>query len=162
MYPQYRRSRRRHNTLVDQTLLSKDFRERVAAGRALTAAIVKFLVTDGWWIHRPDGLRQRRLHDTLAGLERQSAIQYEGVVRTLVAIICGLIGAFAFVFVSRSLGKGIIPGALIFIVGWLIFCGIDYFHGVKAGYSALDELGIHLVLFMIPAFAAWLAARLLA
>jgi hypothetical protein len=83
-------------------------------------------------------------------------------VRTLVAMICGLAGAFAFVFVSKTLNRGTIPGALTFVLVWLIFCGIDYSNGVKAGYSALDELGIHLLLFTVPAFAAWFAARLLA
>ena len=77
-------------------------------------------------------------------------------------MICGLAGAFAFVFVSKTLNRGTIPGALTFVLVWLIFCGIDTFNGVKAGYSALDELGIHVFLFTVPAFAAWVAARLLA
>ena len=83
-------------------------------------------------------------------------------MRTLVVMICGLAGAFAFVFVSKTLKMRTSSGALAFIFAWLIFCGIDTFNGVKEGYSALDELGIHLLLFTVPAFAAWLAARLLA
>jgi hypothetical protein len=73
----------------------------------------------------------------------------------------GLILAFGFVFAGTLLGKSKVTGAIIFLGLWLIFCAVDYSNGVKAGYSAVDELGIHILVFAVPAIGAWLAARFL-
>ena len=83
-------------------------------------------------------------------------------MRTLIAVAVGLVLSFGFVFASNSLGKGKFAGAILFTGLWLVFCVVDYLNGVKAGYSAIDELGIHLLVFTLPAFGSWLAARLLA
>jgi hypothetical protein len=82
-------------------------------------------------------------------------------VRTLIVVAVGLLLSAGFVFASSHLGKNKITGALLFIALWFIFCAIDYFNGVKAGYSTTDELGIHILLFTLPALGAWLAARFL-
>jgi hypothetical protein len=42
---------------------------------------------------------------------------------------------------------------------WLIFCGIDYTNGVRAGFGAGEEFGIHLVMFVVPVIGARVAAR---
>ena len=80
-------------------------------------------------------------------------------MRTLIVLAIGIVAAFGFVYVSKAIGRGSVSGALDFICVWLIYTAIDYGRGVKAGYSPLEELGIHLLIFTIPAFAAWLAAR---
>lgn len=82
-------------------------------------------------------------------------------MRTLIVLAIGVVIALAFVFATSHLGKTKIAGAILFLAVWLVFCAFDYSQGLKAGYAAVDELGIHLILFMIPAFAAWAAARFL-
>jgi hypothetical protein len=82
-------------------------------------------------------------------------------VRTLVVIAIGLVLSSALVFATSHLGKGKITGAIMFMVAWLIFCAVDYSNGVKAGYSAMDELGIHILIFTVPTLSAWLAVRFL-
>jgi hypothetical protein len=82
-------------------------------------------------------------------------------VRTVIVLAIGLVIALAFVFAASHLGKTKVAGAILFIAVWLIFCAFDYSQGLKAGYAAVDELGIHLILLIIPAFGAWAAARFL-
>jgi uncharacterized membrane protein len=80
-------------------------------------------------------------------------------MRTLIAVIIGLVLSFGFVFASHFLGRSKLVGAFLFVGLWLVFCVVDYLNGVKAGYSAMDELGIHALIFIVPALSAWLAAR---
>ena len=82
-------------------------------------------------------------------------------MRTLLVLAIGLAGSFGVVYLTKVLGKGTVTGAITFLGLWLVFCIFDYMAGVRAGYSPLEELGIHLVLFTIPAFGGWFAARLL-
>jgi hypothetical protein len=80
-------------------------------------------------------------------------------VRTVIAITAGIVVSFCFAFLSRSLGWEALRGSIFFIVVWLLFCLFDYQNGVKAGYAASNELRIHLLVFAVPALAAWLLAR---
>jgi hypothetical protein len=80
-------------------------------------------------------------------------------MRTLIVIVTGLALSCSFAFAGRAMGRGAIAGALVFIVLWFLFCAFDYVGGLRAGYSALDELGIHILLFTLPTLAAWLSAR---
>jgi hypothetical protein len=84
-----------------------------------------------------------------------------GTMRTLIVVAIGLVLSVGFVFTASHLGKDKVIGAIVFISLWLIFCCFDYANGVKAGYSAVDELGVHILLFVLPALGAWLAARFL-
>jgi hypothetical protein len=97
-----------------------------------------------------------------AGPEENLDTNGQTFMRTLIAIVVGLALSFGFVFAATHLGKGKAFGAILFVMLWLIFCGVDFANGVKAGYSAVDELGIHLIVFIVPAFGAWLSARFLA
>jgi hypothetical protein len=83
-------------------------------------------------------------------------------VRTLIVLLIGLALSVGMVYAGKALGRGTVNGALLFIGLWMIFTVIDYYAGVNSGYSALEELGIHLVVFIVPAVGAWLAARWLA
>ncbi|MCI0391733.1 MAG: hypothetical protein MOB07_23565 [Acidobacteria bacterium] len=84
-------------------------------------------------------------------------------MRTLIVITIGLILSVIFVFgasfINKSRGEQFINGAYVFIGLWLIICIVDFYFGVKAGYSALEELGIHLVVFGVPAAVAFLLSR---
>lgn len=80
-------------------------------------------------------------------------------MRTLIVTGAGLLLAFAFAYASKTMGRGAIAGSFVFIVLWFIFCCIDLANGVKSGYAALDELGIHILLFTVASLGAWAAAR---
>jgi hypothetical protein len=62
---------------------------------------------------------------------------------------------------AKILGRNTVVGIIVFVSLWLTFCVIDTLRGVRAGYSIQAEIMIHLLLFAIPAVAAYLAARLL-
>lgn len=86
-------------------------------------------------------------------------------MRTLIVIVIGLLLACAFVFGAGFIGKGsagaAASGSYWFMGIWLIFCIVDFYIGVfRAGYSAKDEFIIHLVIFGVPAIAAWFLSRL--
>ena len=82
-------------------------------------------------------------------------------MRTVIVVATGLVVSFGFVYAAGLLGRARVSGALLFIVLWFVFCAFDYSRGVKAGYSPVEELGIHIFLFAIPAVGAWLSARFL-
>jgi hypothetical protein len=84
-----------------------------------------------------------------------------GFVRTLVVAAIGLVLAAAVVLSAGYLGKNRMAGALLFIAVWFVFCAVDYSNGVKAGFGPLEELGIHLVIFMLPTIGAWATTRYL-
>jgi hypothetical protein len=83
------------------------------------------------------------------------------LLRTFIVAAVGLFLSVAFVFAAISFGKGRFRGEVAFMMLWFLFCAIDFSNGVKARYKAIDELWIHLVLFVVPAAGAWAAARFL-
>lgn len=82
-------------------------------------------------------------------------------MRTIAVIVIGLILSGVFVFAASHFGRAKVTGAIVFIVIWFIFCSVDYSNGVKAGYAAVDELGIHILLFAVPAVGGWAATHFL-
>lgn len=82
-------------------------------------------------------------------------------MRTLVVLVVGIVLSLIFVYGAGALGRTKNIGALAFVILWLIFCVFDFRNGVNAGYSPKDELGIHLVIFILPALASWAATRFL-
>ncbi|MEZ5398480.1 MAG: hypothetical protein R2729_02360 [Bryobacteraceae bacterium] len=80
-------------------------------------------------------------------------------MRTLIVIAIGVAAAFGFAYAAHALRRGSATGALVFICCWFVFCGFDLATGVRAGYALVDELGIHLAVFIAPAAAAWAATR---
>ncbi len=83
-------------------------------------------------------------------------------MRTLIVVAIGLAVTFAFAYAAQALHRAPAVGAILFIPCWFVFCGLDLIVGVRSGYSLIEELGIHLVVFILPASGGWLAARLLA
>lgn len=75
-------------------------------------------------------------------------------MRTLVLILIGLAVLAAMTGLSRPARRPL--AALVFIGLWLVACAINLAVGLSHGYALGEELGIHLVLFGVPAAAAWL------
>ena len=76
----------------------------------------------------------------------------------------GLILSVAFVVVAnvinKSKGEMFVDGFYVFAVLWFIFCAVDYYYGVfRAGYGAMEELGIHLVIFLVPVAVAFFVSH---
>lgn len=72
-----------------------------------------------------------------------------------------LIVIFALAYaVNRRAGREVLNGLRVFLIVWAMVCLWNGYTGVvKAGYSVLAELAVHVVVFGLPALCAWLAAR---
>lgn len=78
-------------------------------------------------------------------------------MRTLVLIVIGLALLALMTGLSRPARRPL--AALVFVGLWLVACAINLAVGLSHGYSLGEELGIHLVLFGVPAGAAWFVRR---
>ena len=80
-------------------------------------------------------------------------------MRTAIAILIGIVLAFAVralaAIVNRRPAAKASDGALWFIALWLVATVIDFFVGVSAGHGVALELGVHALIFAIPAAFAW-------
>lgn len=74
-------------------------------------------------------------------------------MRTLVLILIGLIVLALMTGLSRPARRPQV--ALVFVGLWLVACAINLAVGLSHGYTLGEELGIHLLLFGVPAAAAW-------
>jgi len=84
-------------------------------------------------------------------------------MRTLLMTVIGVAFAVAFDGVvavlqqrdkSRTAG-----GAQLFIWIWLAITIVDFWVGVEEGHGVLLELGVHALIFVVPAAAAWYLSR---
>jgi hypothetical protein len=82
-------------------------------------------------------------------------------MRTLIVLVIGAILSAAFVYAANTFARNKSAGVILFLMIWLIVCAIDFARGVKAGYSVAEELGIHALLFVVPAAVALCTARFL-
>jgi hypothetical protein len=85
-------------------------------------------------------------------------------VHTLTVTLSGLFLLFVFLFVANSINKRknkrVADGAHIFIWFWLLVSIINFYVGVfVANYSFATEVGVHLVIFGVPAAVAWYLSR---
>jgi len=76
----------------------------------------------------------------------------------------GLILLWAFVFVASRInerrGKQTVHGARIFIWVWLAVSVVNFCVGVfVANYSFATEIGVHVIVFGLPAGVAWHLSR---
>jgi hypothetical protein len=84
-------------------------------------------------------------------------------MRTLLMTVIGLALAVAFDVVlemlrRRGKSRGA-DGAQLFIWIWLAITIVDFWVGVEEGHGVLLELGVHAVIFIVPAGAAWYLSR---
>ena len=84
-------------------------------------------------------------------------------MRTLLMTVIGVAFAVAFDVVVTMLhrrGKSrTADGAHLFIWIWLAITIVDFWVGVEEGHGVLLELGVHAVIFVVPAAAAWYLSR---
>ena len=85
-------------------------------------------------------------------------------MHTLRLTLTGLILLSVFVFVAAQInqrkGRTAVDGAWIFIWVWLVVSTLNFFVGVfVAGYSVAMEVGVHVVVFGLPAGVAWYLSR---
>lgn len=78
-------------------------------------------------------------------------------MRTLVLILIGLVVLALMTALSRPARRPQV--ALVFVGLWLVACAINLAVGLSHGYTLGEELGIHLLLFGVPAAAAWFVRR---
>jgi hypothetical protein len=84
-------------------------------------------------------------------------------MRTLLMTVIGVAFAVAFDIVVAALhqrGKSRRnDGALLFIWIWLAITIVDLWVGVEEGHAVSLELGVHVLIFIVPAAAAWYLSR---
>jgi hypothetical protein len=80
-------------------------------------------------------------------------------MRTAIAISIGIVLAFCFQAVASSVnrrrGTKAVVGPRWFLGFWLIASVVDLFIGVRAGHGVALELGVHALIFAVPATFAW-------
>jgi hypothetical protein len=84
-------------------------------------------------------------------------------MRTLLMVAIGVVLALVFDAVIAAMHKRGIrrnaDGAEPFIWIWLGVASVDFWVGVDAGNAVSLELGVHLLVFAVPAALAWYLAR---
>jgi hypothetical protein len=84
-------------------------------------------------------------------------------MRTLLMMAIGVVLALVFdAFIAALHRRGIrrgASGAVPFIWIWLAVASVDFWVGVDAGNAVSLELGVHLLVFAVPAALAWYLAR---
>ena len=78
-------------------------------------------------------------------------------MRTLIIIAVGLLLLAVALKVAKPGKRRAVAG--IFCVFWLLATLANLALGLSHGYSLQEELPIHLLLFGVPAFAAWWFSR---
>jgi hypothetical protein len=77
--------------------------------------------------------------------------------------VIGVAFAVAFdivVAVLQQRGKSrTADGAQLFVWIWLAITIVDFWVGVEEGHGVLLELGVHALIFVVPAAAAWYLSR---
>lgn len=78
-------------------------------------------------------------------------------MRTLIIIVAGLSLMAFTLWLAKPPRRRL--AAWLFMGGWLLFTLYNLRTGLSHGYSLQEELPIHLVLFGVPALAAWVFSR---
>jgi hypothetical protein len=80
-------------------------------------------------------------------------------MRTLIAIMIGVVVLLAVLVgaaeINRRRQADSLDGPRIFIWVWLAACIVDFWVGAFTGHRVSVELGLHLVIFIVPASLAW-------
>jgi FtsH-binding integral membrane protein len=85
-------------------------------------------------------------------------------MHTLRITLIGLILLSLFIFVAAQINqrknRPAVDGAYLFLWVWLVVSVVNFCVGVFiAHYSVLTELGVHVVVFGLPAGVAWFMSR---
>ena len=80
-------------------------------------------------------------------------------MRTLIAILIGvvvlLVVLVAAAEINRRRQEETLDGPRIFIWIWLAACIVDFWVGAFTGHRVSVELGLHLIMVIVPAALAW-------
>jgi hypothetical protein len=80
-------------------------------------------------------------------------------MRTLIAIMIGVVVLLAVLVgaaeINRRRQNEMLDGPRIFIWVWLVACIVDFWVGAFTGHRVSVELGLHLLIFIVPAALAW-------
>jgi hypothetical protein len=84
-------------------------------------------------------------------------------MRTAAMILVGVVLAIVFDLVVSWLKRRgrarETDGGRLFILIWLGIMAVDFYAGVSEGNSVSLEIGVHALLFAVPAGAAWWLSR---
>jgi hypothetical protein len=81
-------------------------------------------------------------------------------MHTIMMVGIGIIALAVFAVGGALSGRSAAWGSRWFLVPWLAVSLINFYIGTTRGYSALTELGFFLIVFGLPAVAAWGIIRL--
>jgi hypothetical protein len=80
-------------------------------------------------------------------------------MRTAIAILIGIVLVFCFRAIAPALSqrRAAPPadGTIWFIALWLVATVVDFLVGVSTGHGVVLELGVHALIFAVPAALAW-------
>jgi hypothetical protein len=81
-------------------------------------------------------------------------------MHTVMRVGIGVIALAVFAVGGALSGRSAAWGARWFLLPWLVVALINFYIGTTRGYSAMTELGFFLIVFGLPAIAAWGIIRL--
>ena len=77
----------------------------------------------------------------------------------MIAILIGVVVLLAVLVAASELNRrrqeDTFDGPRIFIWIWLVACIVDFWVGAFTGHRVSVELGLHLIIFIVPAALAW-------
>jgi len=78
-------------------------------------------------------------------------------MRTAIAILIGIVLVFCFRAIASSMSRRApaADGTIWFVALWLVATVVDFLVGVSAGHGVVLELGVHALIFAVPAALAW-------
>ena len=81
-------------------------------------------------------------------------------MHTITMVGAGIIALAVFAIGGAASGRTAAKGALWFLLPWLGVSLINLYVGTMRGHSVLTELGFFIIVFGLPALAAWGVTRL--
>lgn len=80
-------------------------------------------------------------------------------MHTVMVVGGGLAALLVFVLIGALMGRPVRAAARAFILPWLVAALVNLYLGTTHGYSVVQELPFFLVVFGVPALAAWAIMR---
>jgi hypothetical protein len=81
-------------------------------------------------------------------------------MHTVTMVGAGILALAVFAIGAAVSGRTAAKGALWFLLPWLVVSLINLYVGTTRGYSVVTELGFFVIVFGLPALAAWGVTRL--
>ncbi len=81
-------------------------------------------------------------------------------MHTIMMVGVGIVALAVFAVGGAVSGRSAAWGARWFLLPWLLVALVNFYIGTTRGYSAVTEFGFFLIVFGLPAVAAWGITRL--